>query len=243
MTGFWLALGFLTILPTPQRKYPDYDLSRAAEWFVVVGLIVGALLVLAVRLLSVVLPPLLVAVLATGLWAGLTGGLHLDGVADCGDGLLTATTPHRRLEIMRDPRTGAFGVLALVLVVLLKTAALQAYATGTAPLTILWLAPIIARWLLLFAGRMPSARPDGLGAAFANSWRMSQVWRPTIAVGVAVGLGGWRSGLALALALLAALGVWYVAQRRLGGLTGDVLGLTVETAEIAMLIGGLAGLA
>ncbi len=190
-------------------------------------------------LLDQLFPPFLNAVLIVAAWAALTGGLHLDGLADCADGLLPQVDRVRRLEILRDPRAGAFGVIALVLALLLKTATV---AAAVAPVAALLLAPLWARWTLLLGARQPSARADGLGARFATGLTpriLAQALASVLLATVLIVL--WRGQLALAaMAILAAHGVAIaviaLARRRLGGATGDVLGLIVEGSEVAVLL-------
>lgn len=229
-----LAVGFLTVLPAPQVDYQPGALGRAGRWFPAVGLVIGLLLIGAHELLSYRFPPFLVAGLTVTLWTALTGGLHLDGLADCCDGLLAATSRERRLEIMRDPRTGAFAVIGLVLVLLLKVSALAATPTATPALL---LAPTWARWLLLWVARQPLARPSGLGAEFAAGLsRRSQVWGGILPL-VLLLIFPTVSTVA---AMLAAGGItWLIirsAHSRLGGVTGDVYGAVVELSELVVLL-------
>lgn len=231
MDSVWCAIGFLTTLPVPSHTLPPDALRRAGTWFPAVGLLIGALLAGAAWGLGRLFPPAVTAVLVVALWAALTGALHLDGLADCGDGLLPPVRRERRLEIMRDPRVGAFGVTVLVLTLLLKAAAL-------ASLTVTWpallLAPIWARWLILAAARQPSARPEGMGASLGpvlDTQRLAlAALLPLVLTG---GVGVWHAPVLAAAggAVLAALGVLWLAQRRLGGVTGDVFGAVVEVSE------------
>ncbi len=236
-----LALSFLTILPIRAPDSRPEDLGRAAAWFPAVGLVLGALLVAARWALGWLFPPLLAAALVVALWAALTGGLHLDGLADCGDGLLAAVPPARRLEIMRDPRLGTFGGLSLCLFILLKILAVAALPVGPARLYALVLAPALARGLMLLTVRQPSARPGGLGAAFALGLTPAGLLAAAGLPLVLVLLGGWRAAAAAGLALLVTLAVLGLARRRLGGVTGDVFGLTVEMTELAVLLAYAAG--
>lgn len=235
-----LAFTFLTVLPAQLKAAPGPgDLGRAAAWFPLVGCVVGAGTVLALWGFGLVLPPLLAALLALGVWVGLTGGLHLDGLADCCDGLLHASRPERRLEIMKDPRLGSFGGIGLVLALLLKLGGLLAVASlpdiAQGILAIL-LAAALSRWLILLAGRQPLARPGGMGADFALGLR----WRSFAAAAVIplslALLCGWRGLLAVTLTHLGAWSIFRLARARLGGVTGDVFGLVVETAEILTLL-------
>ena len=229
-----LAVSFLTVLPAPQVPYQPGALGRAGRWFPAVGLVIGGLLAGSHWLLSQFFPPLLAAGLTVTLWAALTGGLHLDGLADCCDGLLAATSRERRLEIMRDPRTGAFAVVGLVLFLLLKVASLAALPAATA---VLLLAPTWARWLLLWVARQPLARPSGLGADFAAGLSSrSQAWALILPVALLLSFPTPK----VLLAILVATGItWFVirmARLRLGGVTGDVYGLVVELSELAVLL-------
>jgi adenosylcobinamide-GDP ribazoletransferase len=232
--GLAVAVGFLTVLPTPAVDYQPGTLGRAGRWFPVVGVLIGLLLVGGHWCFAYLFPLPLAAVLTTTLWATLTGGLHLDGLADCCDGLLAPVAPERRLEIMRDPRTGAFAVIGLVLFLLLKTTAI---ATLPLPLPALLLAPTWARWLLLWLARQPTARRGGLGAEFSNHLTTQRLVIALIAPLVLLVL---FFQLRVLLALLAGLAVtWLVgrgARARLGGTTGDVYGLTVELSELSTLL-------
>ena len=120
MNHFWLALGFLTIVPTRPFAYELDALGQAGKWFPIVGLFVGGVLVGMHFLLMQLFPPLLTAVLVVVLWVVLTGALHLDGVADCGDALWVPVSRARRLEILQDSRVGTFGSVALILFLLMK---------------------------------------------------------------------------------------------------------------------------
>ncbi len=237
----WLAIGFLTTLPVPARfqaaPHPG-DLGRAALWFPLVGLVLGLLLAGSDWLGLRLFPPLLAGALVVALWAALTGGLHLDGLADCGDGLLAATSPERRLEIMRDPRLGAFGGLSLILFVLLKVLAVAALPAGAIWMRAvpLLLAPVVGRWLLLLAARQPNARPGGLGADFALGLQPRTLWLAGAFTLLLALLGGVRGVVAIALTHLLAWLIFRAARARLGGVTGDVFGLTVELSELTVLL-------
>ena len=230
-----VAFRYLTVLPLPRSRVAG-DVGRAAGWFPVVGLAVGACLALASLAIDQVVPPGVGAMLLVALWAVLTGGLHLDGLADSCDGLGGGWSRERTLSIMRDARSGPYGVTAIVLVLGLKAAALASLPEGLAWRALL-LAPVLGRAgpLLLVALGRP-ARPEGAAHAFATSSR----W-PTLLAG----------GLAGALVSIATLGAWGVLalavagsmawawatylRRRLGGFTGDTLGALVEATEAVVL--------
>ena len=119
------ALGFFTRLPIGSAPLPP-TFRGVAVWLPVVGLIIGALVSLALGLAAQLLPASLCGVIGCLVWVAVTGGLHLDGVADCGDGLIVEAPPARRLEIMKDSRLGTFGGAALFFILALKAAALGA---------------------------------------------------------------------------------------------------------------------
>jgi adenosylcobinamide-GDP ribazoletransferase len=164
----------------------------------------------------------------------LSGGLHLDGLADCCDGLFASTSPAKRLEIMKDPRLGTFGGLGLLLVLLLKAAALSTLPVASGPGILL--AATLGRWLILPAGLLPLAHPGGMGADFSAGLR-----RGAIVLGALFPLGLLVvTGLAGIAAMLCAIlaGVWVLglAMTRLKGVTGDVFGMLVEVSETVVLL-------
>ena len=239
MGSLILAIRFLTIVPVPGREAAGpLALGRAAWWFPVVGLLLGIALAIAGRAADALFPPLVAAALLVTGWKMATGGIHLDGVADCLDGL-AGRDPARRLAIMRDSRIGVFGAAGLILLCLLTVAALAALAASLR-LRVLVLAPVIGRVAPLLAGAWlaPATPGQGLGAAFAAGLSRGAGPAHMVASGVLaawlLGIGGVAvAAAAWSLALLAAA---FVA-RRLGGLTGDVLGAVVEVAELGTLLG------
>jgi adenosylcobinamide-GDP ribazoletransferase len=234
LSSFWLALGFLTVLPARQVEFRPGALGQAGAWFPFVGLLMGALLTGVFWLSDQLFPPLLVGGLTTAAWALLTGALHLDGFADCCDGLLASTTPQRRLEIMRDPRTGAFAVAGLALLLLLKTAAIASLA---APIPALLLTPVYGRWLILLVAHQKPAQKSGMGVDFAAGLTPTVLAAALIVpVGLFLVFFSGRTYMAVLLAHIVARLLVSAAERRLGGVTGDVFGMTVELAEATMLL-------
>lgn len=122
MNALLAAVALLTIVPI--RRALNFN-ARAFTFFPLVGALIGVVLTTAFLILRLVFPPLVTAAVIVTFWALLTGALHLDGVSDAFDGLLAATTRERRLEILKDVHVGAFGATGLVLVLLLKFAALN----------------------------------------------------------------------------------------------------------------------
>jgi adenosylcobinamide-GDP ribazoletransferase len=228
---FWLAMTFLTTLPAPTFVVPSGGLGLAGRWFPLVGLVIALLLCVVQSIAARFFPPTLVGALVVLAWVVLTGGLHLDGLADCCDGLLATTSRERRLEILRDPRLGTFGALGLILTLLLKT-----LAAGMAIPFALLLAPVWGRWLLLFATRQPQARAEGMGASFAAGVTPEVIVVAAALPVLLLFLGDGRGLAGAALALAAMVALVRLAKVRLGGVTGDVYGLVVEVSEVVMLL-------
>jgi adenosylcobinamide-GDP ribazoletransferase len=246
VTGLIVALRYLSIVPVPGRRghggAPDSlaDLGRAAVWFPVVGLGLGCALALVQGIAGLLFPALLMGLLTIAAWKILTGGLHLDGLADCLDGL-AGRDAERRLAIMRDSRIGTFGAVGLVLVLLLDVAAL-ADIPEDRRWRVLVVAPTVARATpLVLARAFPPARHDGQGAAFqASVGRAAPLLGVALAALVSVAMLGWAGLVAIVSGILAALAVGALLTGRLGGITGDVLGAAVEIAELSVLLTGAA---
>ena len=237
------AIAFFTRLPVGRTPLPP-DFRGVLAWLPVVGLLVGGLVALATALTSLVLPAPLCGVLGCLVWVLVTGGLHLDGVADCGDGLFVETSPARRLEIMKDSRLGTFGGIALFLVLSLKAVslsvlaeALQADRESVLSLVgICCMAAVLGRSLVFPAMRLPSARPEGLGEAL-HAGLSGRHERLAPAAGPILCLLNGRPGLlALGAALLMTWLLLSAARKRLGGVTGDVFGCLVEMVECTVLV-------
>lgn len=254
--GLRLALTTLTVAPVrPPRALDRRTAGRAMELAPLVGLLLGLVAAGALgafRLLEDARSPQLLApVVAVGLLALLTRGLHLDGLADLVDGLASYREPAGARAVMKAPDVGPLGVTALVLVLLLQVAALLScveHGRGTSALV---LAVVTGRLAVTGACRdSPAATTDGLGALVAGTVRRGVVplWVLTTAVaaasGAVVASGAAGSDLdrvahalvALAVGLGAARLLRRHAVRRVGGLTGDVLGALSEVATTACLV-------
>lgn len=237
MSSLRLAVRYLTILPLPGRRHADVgDLGRAAAWFPVVGLGIGVIVVAVEWLASRVFPPLLAALLTVTAWKLLTGGLHLDGLADCLDGL-GGRDPEHRLAIMYDSRIGALGAVGLILFLLLEITAIAELPPSVRPY-VLVAAPALARAMPALLGRvLAPARRQGLGAAFQATLRprAAPLAMAAALVITAAALGG-AGVLALALAAVVSLLIGRFFAARLGGITGDVFGAAIEAAELAAVL-------
>jgi adenosylcobinamide-GDP ribazoletransferase len=231
-----LAFSLMTTLPTGKTGAPQPgDTGRAAIWFPLVGAVIGLITFGGWFLFKLILPTAPAVVLTLILWVLLSGGLHLDGLADCCDGLLSAARPERRLEIMADPHVGTFGMLGLILALGLKVSAIYVLHPEKALFVIVF-AACFSRWLVLLGAKQPLARNEGMAADLAAGLDNGAVFLAALLPFVLMVLGGWQAALAAALASLMAGILFAFARSRIGGVTGDVLGLTIEIAEIVILL-------
>lgn len=243
LRAFAAAVSLLTRLPIGNRVTIDGDdVARSLAWLPLVGVGLGGVLALAGRLLEGRLDTWPTAALIVSFWALATGAIHLDGLADSADGL-GGRDRAERLAIMRDSSIGSFGALALVLVLVLKTGLVAGVLVRGHHLWLLAI-PAIAR--AASAGlsvALPYARDDGTGAALVTA-QGHRGERLAVALATAVvaafACARLRGVIALAAAALVAVVIGRMAQRRIGGVTGDVLGATIELAECAALLGLLA---
>lgn len=255
--GLRLSVTLLSVLPVPSpgegAAVPSRALAgRAMAWAPAVGLLLGAIAATVLYVSGRVLHtgPLVAAALAVGSLAVLTRALHLDGLADLADGLGSRKPADQALEIMRRSDIGPFGVVTLVLTLLIQVAALtQADAAGRGPAAVI-VAAVTGRLAVTWACRrdVPAARPDGLGALVAGTVAPTAAAAVT-AVVLAATIGGivaaaavasvpveWILPVAVCAGLAVSLALAAHAVRRLGGITGDVLGAVVETATATCLL-------
>ena len=238
------ALTFLTRLPLPLPEGdPPPDLARATRAMPLAGALIG-LGGAAIYWLSgaLGLTPAIAGLLAVAATLLVTGALHEDGLADSADGLFAGAEPARRLEIMRDSRTGAFGAVALILSVGLRAAALAALAAPGPAAAALIAAHALARALPpAVMAWAPLARDDGLAAA-AGQAETGHAWAALgLGAAIALLLLGFTAGLAaLLVAGLVGFAGFRLARARIGGYTGDILGAIEQLGEIAVLLAAVA---
>lgn len=233
-----LAFVFLTRLPLPPLRGPVAPVGHALWAAPLVGLVVGAGMAgVWAGALALGLAAPVAAGLALGAGLLLTGGLHEDGLADVADGFWGSHRRERRLEILRDSRLGTYGALALVMVLGLRWAALSGASSVSAGVLVLLVAPVLSRATLpLTLALLPPARTDGLGAGAGRmpGWGVIVAWM--LASGLAAAMTGTIGVQAATLAGLLTLGWCWLALRKIGGQTGDVLGAGVALAETLCLI-------
>ncbi len=230
------ALSLLTIIPAGDMDKPEPgDTGRAAFWFPLIGVLIGFTTVIGWGIFKLMVPLIAADVLTIILWVVLTGALHLDGLADCFDGLLCAASPEKRLKIMADPHIGTFGVVGLILALGLKFSALYTLPP-TDTFFILIFAASYSRWLILIVAKLTLARTDGMAADLAAGLNNRSIIAAAIIPLVLMLAGGWQAAVSAILATAAAAGIYVLAHKRIGGVTGDVLGLTIEISEITILL-------
>lgn len=237
---FNIALSFLTLAKLPEfrtRPFDPKELASSFAFFPLVGAFLGSIAIALIVLGSHRLPAFPLAVWLVAIWSLLTRGLHLDGLADCADGIGGAYEPDRRLIIMKDSRVGAFGVIALVVDLVLKAGLLEVLVARNALGAVL-VVPCLSRLaMVLAAARGTYARPEGgLGKPFLQHMRHRDwLGASALALALAVPAVGAPALLYFALTLVVVAAVRYLSSRTLGGITGDVLGATNEISEIVLL--------
>ncbi|KAF0115392.1 MAG: adenosylcobinamide-GDP ribazoletransferase [Rhodobacteraceae bacterium] len=232
------AFALLSRLPLPNHQ----STGAASAWaWPLVGAVLGALgAALAAAALWLGITPGVTAALVLALSAMITGGLHEDGLSDTADGLYGGWTKARRLEIMKDSRVGSYGVLALVLVTLARWSALTAVLVYGQNGGDLW-AALVATGALsrapmaLTMALLPNARGEGLSHTTGRPSPATALSALLIAAAIAVALTGWTAVPLVFAALGPAILLAFLALRKIGGQTGDILGATQQLAEVACL--------
>ena len=243
-----LAVAFMTRLPVAGLMAANAgdesragDLAAAARYFPITGLLVGGAAALLFWGLDGIDMPLTPAALITVLFqVWLVRGLHEDGLADLADGLGGGWTPEKRLEIMKDSRSGAFGVMALIGAIGLRTTLLAALAQNDICLALsaLILAAVLSRLSMLgLLIYLPPVRAGGLGSSAAGGASLDLLAGGAVSLVLLLVLESMSATLILGLVVIAmtALFAWK-ARRALGGQTGDVLGAMQQLAEVGVLI-------
>lgn len=237
MRGFIVAVQFLTRLPTPWvADFDPREISRSAVYFPLVGALIGAFIALSAWGLGRV-DPWIGALAGLAAWVLITGGLHLDGLGDVADALgASHRNPERFFEVLRDPHVGAFGVIAITLQMAAKLVLLAVFLGSALPWAVI-LVPAWARWGALVWARAVPPLASGMGERF--SWEIG--WTAIAAWGIALmAASAWAAPPLLAMILIAPLIAIYW-RWRIGGVTGDCLGASVEVAESCLLLALVAG--
>ncbi len=248
-----LAFSFLTIMPLHSfaSKADEQDIGRSSAFFPVIGLLQGLLLFAFYIALSRFLPDDVIAALLLCLLIVTNGGFHLDGLSDTFDALASRKGRDRMLEIMKDSTTGPVGVIAVVLVILLKYLALKNIISLSIACALpLVLFPVAGKWSMVLAlsqGR--SAASDGLGKIFLDNTRFREMVIASFLVMLVIlftllSVYGRTAEMYVSAMLLVPFGgVWFLSlllvmffQRKFRGMTGDNIGAICEMSEVLFLL-------
>ena len=235
---FFSTLSFLTTLRIPQKWCGEIqNLESGLHWYPVAGLVVGAVLGLALFLGSLLFGPLVASVWVLFCWLAITGGFHMDGVADTADAFFSSRPRDRMLEIMKDSRTGAMGVMAIATVLLFKVAAIAELPEALRYRALL-VAPVLGRTASVFLmHRFPYARANGLSSIYLEGRSHKGLWG-ALAIALVLAICFFREwGLLLFMGVLVyaqLFGAW--CKTKIDGFAGDNLGAVVETGEITSLL-------
>lgn len=233
-----LAMQFLTRIPVPAiSNTSNNEMGRSMLWYPAVGLIIGGLL-FGVWSVTDGIAPLLRAALILAAWVLVTGALHLDGLADSADAWLGGFGDRERtLAIMKDPYCGPAAVTTLIVVLILKFAALDALVVSDKSVALIIAPPLARAAMPLLFLTTPYVRPGGLGAAFAN--HLPQRSAIVVLVATALMILVVFRGLgvrALLASLLLFAAIRYMMMQRIVGTTGDTAGALVELLELGVLV-------
>jgi len=244
LDAFFCALKFLTIIPCPRQSLSEekwqHSLGLSVLFYPLVGLVIGLLLCLCVAISNGSDSVFLSSVILLTIWVLVTGGLHLDGLADCADGWMGGLgSKEKTLAIMKDPACGTIAVLTLLLTLLLKLAAIEMLLRMNFPLWYWVLPPMLGRLAIIgVLLTTPYIRSGGIGELLSQRFVRSNA----IVVVMLVSLLVFSADLFLAIGLLVSIVIVVAILRvimcsRLGGCTGDTLGASVELVELTALLG------
>ncbi len=242
LTGLLAAIQFLTRIPIRLRREPD--VAASVPWFPVVGALIGAAVGGAAAGLWYLVSPVVAASVAVVLGVLITGAFHEDGLADVADAFAGGTTIERRLEILKDSRHGSYGVAALCGSVVIRIVALGSFPGPAAMFLAAVAAHAVGRGAAVgLMGVAPLATHQGLGADYGQA-----ATRRTAIVGVILGLAlaavavGWRAAPLAAVVVATIVTIRWLSLRKIGGISGDVLGTCEQVAECLgfVVLSGLA---
>ena len=244
ISDFLAAVAFLTRLPVGRwLAFDAKQVARSQRWFPLVGALLGGIYAGVLWLCAPYFPALVAAVLLAALDAWLTGAMHLDGLADTADGFGGGSSREDVLRIMRDHAIGAYGAVAVVLAITLKTAAVAALIGFGRAIPTVVAAVALSRWsAVLLSATQPYARPiaaDGrlTAGAPARFVGRAELWIATVSAAAIAALCGGRRGIAACVLVAIAGALWgWRCRRRIGGVTGDTLGAGIVAAECLVLL-------
>jgi adenosylcobinamide-GDP ribazoletransferase len=236
VSAFFAAVQFLTVFPWPGSSDRSADdVGQAAVFFPVIGFLLGVILVLVNGLLEAYASPALLSVVLVTFLTLLTRGLHLDGLSDTFDGLGAGGDRERILEVMDDSHTGAFGLIAIILLLFFKIHAIE--SIDTERWRALLAAPLLGRWAMVLLGYRSQAAKPGLGSNLIDHLETKHVFFATFItlILVAAILQGVGIAMMIWIAVFSVASKKYF-RHRLGGITGDTFGAVGELSETSVLV-------
>lgn len=236
MKTLTMALQFLSRFYIYRGEFDERSYGRAPMFFPVVGLFMGMVWMLLYLVVNRIFPSVVTAALLVIGMVVLSGGLHLDGFMDTLDGVFSGRPKEQKLEIMRDSRVGAFGVLGVVCLLMLKFTLLLSLPQEVLP-RLLLIVPAISRWGMVYGiARFPYARPQGLGLLQVRYTKGRELAMATLFAAGAASLGGPAGLVLLIVAFTLVNWLCFSLVRQLGGLTGDTYGAINEILEVFLLL-------
>lgn len=229
-----IALSTLTLLPVSPKTWKGSDVKTSVVFYPLVGALLGGLLALITK---IHLAHELKAALLMLLWVVLTAAFHLDGLGDCCDGFFGGKTPEDRRRIMKDPAVGSYGITGIMLALLFKFGFLSMVLSEGEAWKWFILTPLAARWAVTLSCAVFKTPPGdhGLGSEVMGLQTPLFAVATLISLAAAIALLRLQGLSAFLSAGLVALGVGFLSQNKIKGLTGDGLGATIELSEVACL--------
>lgn len=238
MHSFLIALQFLTIFPVRPKSSPSaQDLSSSARYFPLVGLIIGAHLVIINDFCTHLFSPLLVNTIIIITLSLITGGLHLDGFVDTMDGILSGKKEKEEiLKIMRDSRIGSMGMISLFFLLILKISLLG--EIDCFKNSFLFILPVFSRWSMVISFTLfPYARKDdGLGKLFTSATKTDLILSTIICLFLGILILKIRGIIIIIITLITTYASSSYLKKKIGGITGDTLGAINEINELVILV-------
>lgn len=232
-----MALVFLTRIPLPQIPWEEERIPASVPFFPLAGAVIGALLWCIYTWGQLLLPPTVLAAVLVVSDIAITGGMHMDAVADTMDGLFCYGDREKRLTVMRDSRIGAYGVMGMFLLLLLKYTLFLPLIDCAAPQAVL-ISPVLGRWVMTYSMYfLPYVRKEGLGKDFVSSKSpLGFLYSTAITLIFAIIFSGTEGLVAAAVAMLGGILLTLHFLRQFGGMTGDTYGATNMAAEVLSLL-------
>lgn len=238
MNAFFHAIAFFTRIPVPWLQPSEVAWKKSVNWYPAVGVVIGLLLWGVQQAGLYLFSPWLAAILTLGVWIYITGGLHLDGWMDLADGLGSSRPREQVLAIMKDSRVGAMGVLAAILLLLIKAGGIAELAHPGWGLMLVFVPAAARTHVLLSIHLWPYLSADkGIGKGISEGLSLLSIVIGYVLLFAAGWLvGGWHVLTAVLISLLFALAFSRSVAGKLGGLNGDCYGAVIESSEAVMLL-------